>query len=84
MRPASVPSSLTAMRRHLVEHAEEVALVDDEQRAVGVARDGGGARSVVEQRQLTHHRTGPSVVTLRPLRFTVAVPSSSTNASRAV
>ena len=49
MRPASVASSFCAIDGMLFEHGEEVALVDDEQRAIGIADDRGGPRAVVEQ-----------------------------------
>ena len=42
---------------HLVDDAVEVALADDEQRAVGLRTDRRGAWAVVEQRQLSDDRT---------------------------
>ena len=40
---------LVRQRRNLIEHAHEVALVEQQQQAVGLAGDGGRARAMVEQ-----------------------------------
>ena len=56
MRPARTARILWLMCGHVVDHRGEVALVEDEDRGLGVRRDGGRPGSVVEQRQLADDR----------------------------
>src|SRR4051812_11624695 len=50
---------LAGHARHLVEHAGELAGAEDEHVGVGLRDDGGRARAVVEQRELTDAIAGP-------------------------